>query len=113
VPVAGDGLVPLGPFAPRSGTLFVQSAAKSRVISLFRRSGLLDQVCRQTARGKAAKARMSSRASSRWAAARGELGLQRGDDVGVAGADRGRAWRVEDGADQGRYPRLGGLGHLW
>jgi hypothetical protein len=56
---------------------------------------------------------MSSRASSRWAAARGELGLQRDDDVGVAGADRGRAGRVEDGADQDRYPRLGGLGHLW
>jgi hypothetical protein len=41
-----------------------------RRISLFSCSwGLLDQICRQISRGKAVNARMSSRASSRWAAA--------------------------------------------
>ncbi len=45
-----------------------------RRISLFSRScGLLLQICRQTSRGKAVNARMSSRASSRWAAAVGSL----------------------------------------
>jgi hypothetical protein len=45
-----------------------------RRTSLFSRSwGLLDQICRQTSRGKAVNARMSSRASSRWAAACGSL----------------------------------------
>ena len=41
----------------------------------------------------------------------GQLGLERGDDLGVLGADRGRVGLLEDGADQGGDPRLGGLGH--
>jgi hypothetical protein len=41
----------------------------------------------------------------------GELGLQRGDDLSVLGADRGRIGLLEDGADQRGHPRLGGLGH--
>jgi hypothetical protein len=40
-----------------------------------------------------------------------QLGLQRGDDLGVLGADPGRVRLLEDGPDQGRDPRLGGLGY--
>jgi hypothetical protein len=40
-----------------------------------------------------------------------QLGLERGDDLGVLGPDRGRVRLLEDGADQGGDPRLGGLGH--
>ena len=82
-----------------------------RRISLFSRSwGLLVQICRQTSRGKAVKARMSSRAWSRCGRGR-ELGLERGDDLAVLGPDRGGVGLLEDGADQRGYPRLGGLGH--
>ena len=83
-----------------------------RRISLFSRSwGLLVQICRQISRGKAVNARMSSRASSRCAAAAGNLACERVDDLGVLGADRGGVGLLEDGADQGGDPRLGGLGH--
>jgi hypothetical protein len=41
-----------------------------------------------------------------------ELGLQRGDDLGVLAPDAGRVGLFEDRADQGGYPRLGGLGDL-
>jgi hypothetical protein len=40
-----------------------------------------------------------------------QLGLERGGDLGVLGADRGRVGLLEDGADQGGDSRLGGLGH--
>jgi hypothetical protein len=50
---------------------------------------VLLQIRRHTSHGNAVNARMSSRASSRWAAAAGQLGLQHGDDLGVLGADRG------------------------
>ena len=82
-----------------------------RRTSLFSRSrGLLLQVCRQTSRGNAVNARMSSRVIEVCGRGR-ELGLERGDDLGVLGADRGRVGLLEDGADQGGDPRLGGLGH--
>ena len=74
--------------------------------SLLRRScGLLDQTWRQTSRGKAVNAKMSSRVIEMRCRGR-ELGLQRGDDLGVLSADRGRVGLLEDGPDQGRYPRL-------
>ena len=40
-----------------------------------------------------------------------QLGSQGFDDLAVLGADRGRVGLLEDGADQGGDPRLGGLGH--
>ena len=36
---------------------------------------------------------------------------ERGDDLGVLGPDRGRVRLLEDGADQGRDPRLGRFRH--
>jgi hypothetical protein len=80
--------------------------------SLFRRSwGLLLDTCRQISCGKAVKARMSSRASSRWAAGGlRELRLERGDDLAVRvhpGADHLRAARRRLCP---RSPRLSGLG---
>ena len=55
-----------------------------RLISLFSRSsGLLDQICRQFATGKAVKARMSGPASARSAAARGHAG-----QAGAVSVDR-------------------------
>ena len=40
-----------------------------------------------------------------------ELGLQRGGDLGVLGADRVRVGLLEDGADQGGHPLLGRFRH--
>jgi hypothetical protein len=75
-------------------------------------SGLLLQICRQTSRGNAVKGQ-DVLASLVQVRGRGrQLGLQRGDNVGVLSADRGRVRLLEDGGDQCRYPRLGGLGHL-
>src|ERR1700685_1404298 len=44
-----------------------------------------------------------------------QLGLQRGDDLGVLGPDRGRVRLLEDGPDQCRHPRLVGQpqAQLW
>jgi hypothetical protein len=71
---------------------------------------VLLQIRRHTSQGNAVNARMSSRASSRWAAAAGQLGLQHGDDLGVLGADRGRAARPRpDTAAATRDPGLGSL----
>jgi hypothetical protein len=42
----------------------------------------------------------------------GELGLQRGDDLVVLGADGAGVGLLEDGADQRGYPGLRGLGDL-
>ena len=92
--------------AGRSGKMPTTSVR--RRISLLRRSwiGLLDQIWRQTALGKAAKARMSSRAASRCSAAGGELGLQGVDDLAVLGVHGGGVGLFEDGAYQRGHPRL-------
>src|SRR5690242_21480475 len=41
-----------------------------------------------------------------------QLGLQRGSDLGVLGADRCRVGLLEDGPDQGGHPGLGRLRDL-
>src|SRR3990172_1103676 len=79
-----------------------------RLISLFSRSsGLLDQICRQFATGKAVKARMSGPASARSAAARGHAG-----QAGAVSVDRvdlfEAAFAAEGEGDLGAVGRLDG-----